>query len=118
MLVVLLISAALGFFAPTIRRAFGRGFLLAGVCLVALPISTMILSGKVAHDAISAARPEEQAGAAVGAGLAGVAMTGVSAFVGIILGAIFVITGLILALGGRREVIVVQSYDDRRVERY
>lgn len=116
MWIVVLISAVFGFFAPTIRRAFGRGFLLAGICFVALPISTMLLSGRVAHDAVSAASPENQAGAVVGAGLAGVAMTGVSAFIGIILGAIFLITGLILALGGRREVIIVRSNDDRRFE--
>lgn len=117
MWIVVLISAIFGFFAPTIRRAFGRGFLLAGICFLALPISTMLLSGRVAHDAVSAASPENQAGTAVGAGLAGVAMTGISAFIGIILGAIFLITGLILALGGRREVIVVQSRDDRGFER-
>lgn len=105
--------AALGFFAPTIRRAFGRGFLVLGLCCLALPLSAMLLSGKVANEVVTGAAAGatdgEQAAMALGAGLAGVAVTGAATFIGLIAGAIFVILGLVLALGGRREVIVVKG---------
>lgn len=105
---VILIGGALGLFAPTIRRAFGRGFLLLGASLFALPLSTMLLSGRVAHETISAASEADQGMAALGAGLAGTAMTGAAAFIGFFLGAIFLVAGMILVLGGRREVYVVK----------
>lgn len=105
------IGALLGAFAPTVRRSFGRGFLLSGVCILALPLSAMLLSGRAAHDVVSSAQGASQAAAtAVGAGIAGAAITGIAAFIGLFLGAIFIIIGLVLALGGRREVVVI----DRR----
>jgi hypothetical protein len=104
---VILGSALLGFFAPTIRRAFGRGFLLLGVCVFALPLSVMLLSGRVAHDMVTAS--EHDAMTAVGAGIAGTLMTGASAFIGFFLGAIFIVAGLVLALGGRREVFLARQ---------
>lgn len=104
--VVVGIGALLGFFAPTIRRAFGRGFLLAGVSVLALPLSMMMLSGRVASDLMQ--ESGNQVGTAIGAGIAATTMTGISAFIGIIGGAILLIVGLVLSLGGRREVIVVQ----------
>lgn len=106
MVAVVLFSAALALFAPTLRRAFGRGFLLVGVAFLALPFSTMALSGRVANDMVSAAAPHDQTLAAVGTGIAGVMMTGAAGFIGIFGGAIFIIIGLVLALGGRREVVV------------
>lgn len=109
MLAAVGLSVILAFFAPTIRRAFGRGFLLAGTAFIALPISMMLLSGRVANEMISAADSGEQGTTAMGAGIAGFAMTGVATFVGLIVGAIFVIIGLVLALGGRREVIIVDG---------
>lgn len=99
----------LSFFAPTTRRAFGRGFLLTGVCLIALPLSTALLSGRAATEVVSSASVDSQAFAAIGAGLGAAAITGAAAFIGFILGGIFLITGLVLALGGRREVIVMNS---------
>ena len=45
----------------------------------------------------------------MGAGLAGVAVTGVATFLGIIVGTILLLIGLILSLGGRREVIVIEG---------
>lgn len=102
----------IGLFAPTVRRAFGRGFLIAGVSLLALPLSTLMLSGRAAHEVVTKASATgdaaAQAGTAIGAGLAGVAITGVATFIGLIAGGIFIILGLVLALGGRREVIVVE----------
>lgn len=105
--IVALAGAALGFFAPTIRRAFGRGFLLLGVCIFVLPLSTMLLSGRVTSDMVAAS--DSQAATAVGAGIAGVLMTGASAFIGFFLGSVFLLIGLVLALGGRRQVIVVKQ---------
>lgn len=109
MLVPILLGGLLGLFAPTIRRAFGRGFLLLGVSTFALPISTTLLSGRAVSEVVGSAGTGNEAAAAAGAGIAAVAMTGVATFVGVILGAIFLIVGLVLALGGRREVIVVKT---------
>jgi hypothetical protein len=105
---VILISAVLGLFAPTIRRAFGRGFLLVGASVFALPLSTMLLSGRVMQDVVDKAGSGNEGMAAVGAGIAGTLATGAAAFVGFFLGAILIVIGLVLALGGRREVIIVQ----------
>lgn len=105
----IVLSGALGVFAPTIRRAFGRGFLLLGASVFALPISTFLLSGRAANDVVNAAEEGTEAAAVVGAGLAGVAVTGVATFVGLIVGAILLLIGLVLTLGGRREVVVVNA---------
>ncbi len=105
---VTLISAALGMFTPTVRRAFGRGFLILGASVFALPISAFLLSGRAASEVVYAAEEVSEALAAVGAGLAGIALTGVATFVGVILGTILLLAGLILALGGRREVVVIE----------
>ena len=109
-LAVIAIVTLLAFFAPTIRRTFGRGFLVLGVAVFALPLSMMLLSGRVTHDMVSAAgNANDQALTAVGSGLAWIFVTGASAVIGFILGTIFLIIGLVLSLGGRREVTVVQS---------
>lgn len=55
---------------------------------------------------LSTADPDIQGAAAIGAGLAGAAIAGVATFFGLILGFIMLIAGLVLSLGGRREVIV------------
>ena len=105
---VILVGAILGFFAPTVRRAFGRGFLLIGVSFLALPITTMLMTGKLASDAVTNAEKADQTATAIGAGLGGALLTGAAALIGLFLGAIFVIIGLVLAFGGRREVIIVE----------
>lgn len=112
--IVLAVAVAIVGLAPTIRRAFGRGFLLLGAATFILPVSTMLLSGRVAHEIVSTAPEGGQVGAAVGTGLAGIALTGISAVVGLFLGAVFLIIGLVLALGGRRQVEV--TYVERRGE--
>lgn len=112
-LLIVGISVALGFFAPTIRRAFGRGFLLSGVCLLALPLSTFLLSGRAMNDVIAGAEASDQAFAAAGAGIAGMALTGVATFIGLIGGAIFIIIGLVLALGGNRQVVIIKEGEGR-----
>lgn len=107
-LAVIALVAVLTTFAPSIRRAFGRGFLALGSCLLFLPISAVLLSGRAASETISTTAADDQVWAAAGAGIAGIAITGAATFFGLILGSIFVLIGLILALGGRREVIVVE----------
>jgi len=80
---------------------------MVGLCVLALPLSMLMLSSRVTADMVAQTTAENQASAAIGAGLAGTLVTGASAFVGIILGGILIIIGLVLSLGGRREVIVV-----------
>lgn len=109
MLVLVLLCGTLGFFAPTVRRAFGRGFLLLGSSVFALPISVFLLSARAASEVISAAEAGAEAATTIGAGIGGIAMTGLATFVGLILGAILLIIGLVLSLGGRREVIIVEQ---------
>lgn len=95
--------------APTYRRAFGRGFLFSGVALFALPLSTFLLSGVTVNDTVSAAADAEKGAAVIGGVVAGTLVTSVAAFIGLISGTIFLVVGLVLSLGGRREVIVVQG---------
>lgn len=97
----------LGIFAPTIRRAFGRGFLLLGASVFALPLSMLLLSSRVSSEMVAAASPGQQGMTAVGAGFGSVLMTGAAGFIGFFLGSILLIIGLVLSLGGRREVIIV-----------
>ncbi len=107
------LCGVLCFFAPTIRRALGRGFLLLGASVFALPISAFLLSGRVAFEVTNTAQEGSEAFAVVGAGLAGVAVTGIATFIGVIIGAILLLIGLVLSLGGRREVIVIEGNNGR-----
>lgn len=109
MMSFVLLCGVLCFFAPTIRRAFGRGFLVLGASVFALPISAFLLSGLAASEVVSTAEEGSEAFAAVGAGLAGIAVTGVATFIGVIIGTILLLIGLILSLGGRREVIIIEG---------
>lgn len=105
--VVILVGGLLGFFAPSLRRAFGRGFLFLGVSVLALPLSVLLLSGRVTTDMV--ATSNNDAATAIGAGIAGTLMTGASAVIGFFLGGILIVIGLVLALGGRREVVIVKQ---------
>lgn len=103
---VVALGAAFGFFAPTVRRALGRGFLLLGTAVFILPLSAMLLSGKAGQEVVSTTEPGHEAAGAIGAGIAGIAFTGVSALIGFSLGGVLLLIGLVLVLGGRREVTV------------
>ena len=94
-------------FAPTIRRAFGRGFLLVGAAVFILPISTFFLSGAVITETVNEAAEGTEGMTALGGIAAGGLMTGLAMFVGFFLGGVLLLTGLILSLGGKKEVIVV-----------
>lgn len=113
MMSVVLLCGVLCFFAPTIRRAFGRGFLVLGASVFALPISVFLLSSRAASEVVNTAEEGSEAFAAVGAGLAGIAVTGLATFIGVIIGAILLLIGLILSLGGRREVIIIEGNSRR-----
>jgi hypothetical protein len=96
-----------GAFAPTIRRAFGRGFLMLGASVLALPVSTFLLSLRAASDGV--AQSGNETAAVIGAGAASMAATGIATLVGGFVGLILIVIGLVLALGGRREVIVISD---------
>ncbi len=99
---VVLVSAILTFLAPTIRKAFGRGFLMAGLSFFSLPVSTILLTGQSLLDVIipgDAAAPGE---AALLTGVVGLAVSGFVTLVSLGAGAIFVVIGLVLILGGSR----------------
>lgn len=102
--------------APSIRRAFGRSFLFLGAAVFLLPLSTMVLSGVTLNETVNAASEADKGYAAVGGVMAGGIMTAFAGFVGFILGSIFLLVGLILSLGGRREVIVVEQKSSTRRE--
>ena len=102
--------------APTIRRCLGRGFILLAVCLFLLPVSTTFLSVEVSSQQIAEADQTddlEVAAAYIGTGIVTTASALVTGFFGFFLGAVSLIIGLVLSLGGRREVVIV---DDRRVK--
>ena len=113
MLSLLALCVVLSFLAPTIRRAFGRGFLVLGASVFALPVSALLLSGRAGSEVVDATEAGTEGFAAVGTGLAGVAVTGVATFIGLIVGTILLIIGLVLSLGGRREVVVVETRSRR-----
>lgn len=93
--------------SPTVRRAFGRGFIALALAFFALPLSSFLLTGAAT---VEAARSTNVEGATF---LVGGAMTGmatlVGGFVGLVIGGICLIIGVLFALGGRREVIIVQD---------
>jgi hypothetical protein len=99
------LGAVLTFFAPTIRRSFGRGFLLAGVAVLGLPLSVLMLSSRVTSDMVTSTH--NSGATMIGAGIGATMMTGAAGFVGFFFGAILIVIGLVLALGGRREVTVI-----------
>jgi hypothetical protein len=113
---LVLVGALVGFFSRSIRRAFGWSFLALALSVVALPLSTMLLAGRVAVDASNAAEASERSATVVGAGIAGTLLTGGAAIIGFFLGAIFLVIALILLLGGRRQVILVDRATGREVE--
>lgn len=106
---ILIVVALIVLTAPTGRRAWGRGSLLAGVTFIALPLTMGALSTVSANAVISAASADSQGAAAVGATIGAGLMVGASAVIGSIFGTIFIILGIVLVLGGRREVIVVNA---------
>jgi hypothetical protein len=98
--------------ASNIRRCFGRSFLFLGAAIFALPLSTLVLSGAAMNETVSAAAEADKGFAVAGGVLAGGLLTGAAAFVGFFAGSIFLIAGLIMSLGGRREVVITR--EDKR----
>lgn len=106
--ILILAGIILGIYAPTMRRAFGRGFLLVGACVFLLPVSALILSGVAMNETVSAATDADKGLAVIGSGVAGGLFTGLASMVGFFFGGILLLIGLVLSLGGRREVVVVE----------
>ena len=109
-IVAFLVTAVLAVTAPTIRRSFGRPMLILGISFFVLPISTLFLSGSITHDVVTEASNDlegtaEAVGAVIGTGL----LTAFATFLGWIFGVIFTIVGLVLTLGGRREVVIAED---------
>ena len=101
-------------FAPTGRRAWGRGFLLYGILFIAMPLLVLPLLGRAysettAAAALTSTSELETAASDLGAGMGAALAFGAATFIGLIVGIIFVILGLVLVLGGRREVLVIQA---------
>ena len=96
-------------YTGTFRHAFGRGFLYLGCSVFALPISAFLLSSRVALDVANIIQDHSDGVALAAVGVAGVAITSVSALIGFFLGSILLIVGIVLVLGGRTEVIVVND---------
>lgn len=113
----LALIAALAFLAPTARRAWGRGALVAGALFLAMPFGATALAARAGQQVVAETSAEDASVGVVGATLAGGAVVGASMFIGFIVGAILIILGLVLALGGRREVIVVERAAPRREPR-
>lgn len=106
-LIVILAIALLCALAPNARRCFGRGFLAMGAAFVLLPISALMLSGTVGSQIIAEAGEEAAAATAIGAGAGAALVTAAASFFGFILGGLSLIIGLILSLGGQREVVII-----------
>jgi hypothetical protein len=75
---------------------------------LALPLTITVLSSQAYSATVAGAEPGAEVATSVGAGIGAGLAVGVAGFFGLFLGAIFIILGLVLVLGGRREVIVVE----------
>jgi len=104
-----LCAAILGY-APTLRRALGRGFLLIGSAFLLLPFGAFFMAGRAFNDTVG---DKTDAASIIGAGGGAALVTGIGTIVGLILGLLCLVIGLVLALGGRREVIVINQRDGR-----
>ena len=84
--------------AKRAKRAWGRGFLVCALMSFALPLAGLVFSGIVGTKVIEQADPETgaRAGAAIGAGLGGMMVTGTLAFMGFFAGLIFAILAFFL----------------------
>jgi uncharacterized membrane protein len=83
--------------------------LIAGALFIAAPLFVSALSAKVGSDMVSQSSSADAGATAVGAAIGGGMLVGAAMFVGFIIGGILLVMGLILVLGGRREVIVVNA---------
>jgi hypothetical protein len=96
-LAVALLTIVIALWAPTARIAWGRLCVVNGLAGFALPLQgvlfSMLFGSTMLAHTTSATDPVVKAGARLGAGLAGAAITGALAFVGIFIGLIFIVAG-------------------------
>ena len=71
----LLAGGLVGLFSRSIRRAFGWSVLALALCVVALPVSTMLLAGRIVVEATGDAVAADRGATALGASLAGTLVT-------------------------------------------
>lgn len=115
---VFIVMAGIIFLAPTGRRAWGRGSLICGVLFVSMPLFVTALGAQVGSAIVAdASTTGEEAGAAIGATLGAGLMVGASMIIGFIIGGVFLILGLVLVLGGRREVVIIDSAQTPSIKR-
>jgi hypothetical protein len=95
---ILALTAARG------RYAWGRGMLVAGLLCFAMPLAGILFTGIVgsSHMATAPSGSAQQAGAAIGVGLAGTAITIVSGVIGFFLGLIFLVSAYFLLRAPRQ----------------
>ena len=103
MWIFVVIGALLGFFAPSIRRAFARGFLLAGISILAIPLFASLLT----NNRVGLTQTGTDTATS---GIVDAFSAAFSAVTGFILGIAFLATGLVLMRTPRREIVVI----DRR----
>ncbi len=102
-LIVAIVAALIVMFAPSARHAWGRLALIDGLACFALPFMAAALSWVVGSHVAQNAGANAGA-AAVGAGVAGVAMTGAAGFVGFFAGLILVVMAYFILRGARRQL--------------
>ncbi len=103
--------------APTFRRSVGRGFILVAIYLFLLPVSITFLGVEVSSNVIEQTEQTDDIGVLAGVYTAStIAETGagiLTGFLGFFLGTASLIIGLVLSLGGKREVVIVDAAEKK-----
>lgn len=90
------IGAFVGWFAPTIRNATGRGLLLVGTCVAALPITATMLAGSVSAEMASESGGD--VATILGSAIGGIILVAVAGIIGL-LGFAMVWFGFVMIFG-------------------
>lgn len=96
-LIAFLLTLFLAVRAARARFAWSRGALITGLLCFMLPLAGFVFSAIVGHgNVVKASTQAEQVGAAIGSGIGGVMVTGVTAVLGFFGGLIFLIMAYFL----------------------
>jgi len=114
-LVIAAIAAVIVIFAPTARHAWGRLALVDGLGCFALPFMAALFSWTLGSQLTHNIDGGEAA--AVGAGLAGVVVTGAAGFVGFFAGLILVIMAYFILRGARKPIHLLGAATTARLAR-
>lgn len=99
------LGAAAGGYSGSIRRTAGWTCVALGLGTLSLPLTTMLLSGRLVAQQASSATAAGDSATMLGAGLGASLATGVAAIVGLFFGAILLVAAVAL-LRGRRDAIL------------